>query len=264
MPFQNKTIWLTGASSGIGAALVRALAGSGARLILSARRADRLQALARDYTEQGGTALALPLDLEAAADLPGVVESALAQAGPIDILINNAGLGQRAFASELGPAALRRLLEVNFFGPVLLTQALLPHMLQRRSGQIAVTSSVLGKFGAPRRSAYCASKFALHGWFESLRAEVADRGIAVTLVCPGFVRTEISQHALEADGAQHERLDPGQAKGMDPDRFARKMLRAIEKRREEVFIGGAEAWAVQVKRLFPSAFSWALQRVHMD
>lgn len=264
MYFADKSVWITGASSGIGAALAVELAGRGARLILSARREERLQEVAGNCRSKGVEAHILPLDLADTSSLPQKAQAAQALSGPIDILINNAGLGQRSPALDTDPSVVERIMQINFLSQIILTQAVLPTMIARKDGQVVITSSILGKFGAPRRSAYCASKAALHGYFDALRAEIHGHGIAVTLVCPGFVRTEISQHALEGGGREHRKLDPGQERGMATDKFAAKMAAAIARRKEEVFIGGWETMAVHAKRFFPGVFSRIIRKVKMD
>ncbi|MFH0911077.1 MAG: SDR family oxidoreductase [Planctomycetota bacterium] len=254
--FTDRAVWITGASSGIGAALARAFAREGACLVLSARSQPRLAEVQAACQALGGTAHLLPHDLAQHATLPHKARAALRLAGRIDLLVNNAGIGQRATALDTSLAVVERILSVNFLGAVALTRAVLPHMIEQGGGHIAVVTSVLGKFGARTRSAYAASKHALHGYFDSLRAELGDRNIRVTLLCLGYVRSEVSIHALDGDGAEHGRMDRGQARGMDPDRCARAMIRAVQKGREEVVIGGLlERGAVWLKRLAPGVLS---------
>jgi dehydrogenase/reductase SDR family member 7B len=178
--------------------------------------------------------------------------------------VHNAGVGQRSPAADTELHVTRRILDVNFLGPVALTRAVLPSMRARQNGHLVVVSSVLGTFGAKRRSSYAASKHALHGYFDSLRAELADEGIRVTLICPGYIRTPISEQALTADGTPHGRADPGQAGGMDPARCAARMVRAIEREQREVVIGGWETAGVWLKRWCPSLLARILRRMRMD
>jgi len=263
--FRDRVVWITGASAGVGAALAHAFAARGARLVLSARRAGRLEEVAARCTDRGAArAHVVPLDLAEHAALAGAAREAEERVGPVDVLVHNAGVGQRGRAEETRIEVVRRIFDVNVFGPVALTQAVLPGMLARGAGRIAVVSSILGKFGAPGRSAYAASKHALHGYFDSVRAEVHDRGVRVTLVCPGYVRTEISTHALEPGGAEHQRLDPGQARGMDPHDCARRVLRAIARGRREVTIGGWETWGVTLKRFAPGVLARLLRGREVD
>lgn len=260
-PFQNQVVWITGASSGIGEALAKAFSAEGARVILSARRLEKLEVVASRCPEETKI---FPLDLTDQDALPLKAEVAQALFGKIDILVHNAGISQRSPALETSMEVTRRIFETNVFGVIALTRAVLPRMIERGEGRIVVISSVLGKFGAPTRSSYAASKHALHGYFDSLRAEVYDKGIRITLVCPGYVQTEISFHALEADGSPHGRLDPGQAKGISPERCAQKILQAIREGRDEVTIGGWETWGVIVKRFWPGLLHWILRRVVVD
>ena len=190
----------------------------------------------------------------------GVVAITLADFDRLDVLVNNAGISQRALAHETVLEVDRRVMEVDFFAPVALTKAVLPSMLEGGAGHIAVVSSLVGKFGTPRRSAYAASKHALHGFFDSLRAEVHAAGLRVTLICPGYVRTDISRNALRADGTLHETMDAGQQNGLTPERCAAKILRAIEREKDEVFFGGQEAVAVYIKRFWPGLLNRILRK----
>ena len=258
----DTVVWITGASSGIGEALARELGRRGARLVLSARRTDRLEALRRALDEPDRHAV-VPLDLADSAALPAAVAAALDHAGRVDVMVHNAGLSQRSLVADTGLAVDRRLLEVNFFGTVALTKALLPAMLEARGGRFVVVTSLVGKIGTPLRSAYAASKHALHGFFDSLRAELHGRGIRVTLVCPGFVKTELPLAALTGDGTPQGTMDRAQRQGYPADRCAAKIVRDIEGDREEVLIGGKEKYAVYLKRFLPGLFSWLIRRVRV-
>ena len=259
MTFENKVVWITGASSGIGAALAQVLARRGARLVLSARREERLEAV-RAACAHAGRHTVLPLDLTDTERLPAVARRVLDRFGRVDVLVNNAGITQRAQVVETDLAVDRRIMEVNFFGTVALTKAVLPSMLERGSGHLVVVSSLVGKFGTPKRSAYAASKHALHGFFDALRAEVHDAGLRVTLICPGYVRTEISLHALTADGTPHGEMDPNQQRGLDPKVCAEKIARAVEAEKDEVYIAGKEKVAVYLKRFAPGLFKRLIRR----
>ena len=259
---KGRVVWITGASSGIGEALALAMARAGAKLILSARNEERLNAVCAECKELGAEAQVLPLDLAGHESLPARAKDAEKIFGTVEILINNGGVGQRATALATAPAVEKRIWDVNFFGAVVLTKAVLPSMVERRSGQIVVISSTLGKFGAKTRSSYSATKHALHGYFDSLRAELHEQGIVVTLICPGYVRTNISLTALEADGSAHGELDPGQATGLSAEACAEKILKAVKKNRSEVMIGGwLEVSAVFLKRFLPSIFERLIRGV---
>ncbi|WP_374765179.1 SDR family oxidoreductase [Yunchengibacter salinarum] len=253
--FENKTVWITGASSGIGAALARHLAKRGARLILSARRKDSLQAVAEQVDEAAGvpgTAFVLPLDVTDEAAMDTRVAEAKAFAGRIDMLFNNAGISQRSTVLETDMATYRTLFEVDVLGQIALTKAVLPVMLAQGGGHVAVTSSVAGKIGAPKRSGYCAAKHAVMGFFDALRAEMDGQGIKVTTITPGFIRTPISENALKGDGTKFGETDSNIAGGMDVDDCARAIVRGMEKGRPEIPVGkGKEMHALWLKRFFP-------------
>lgn len=250
MHFADKVVWITGASSGIGEALAKALARRGARLILSARRHD---ALARVQALIGAErAAVLPFDVTDLDALPAIATEARALFGRIDLLINNAGISQRSLALETDMSVYRRVMEVDFFAPVALTKAVLPIMIAQGEGHVAVTSSVAGKVGAQMRTGYCAAKHAVMGWFDALRAELAAHNIAVTTIVPGFIRTDISVHALKGDGTPFGALSEAIAGGMDVDRAAETILRGFERGRPEIAVGhGLEMHALWLKRLAP-------------
>lgn len=262
MSFRNRVVWITGASSGIGEALAFQLSARGAKLILSSRRLEALQKVKEACPGRQGNIRLLPLDLARGDELPAKAKEALALFDRVDVLINNAGVSQRSLVCETQLAVDRLIMEINFFGAVALTKAVLPSMLARGSGHIVVVSSVMGKFASPYRSAYAASKHALHGFFDALRAEVEGRGVQVTIACPGFVRTSVSLNALTGDGSPHAKLDPGVAKGISPEVCARHILRAVEQGKEEVVIG-KEKVAVYLKRFFPGLLSRAIRRVRV-
>jgi short-subunit dehydrogenase len=250
----GKIIWITGASSGIGESLAYALAKNGATLALSARREDALR------TVQAGCArpdehLVVPLDMQAAETFPMAVKSVFDRFGRIDVLFNGAGVSQRGTAMETQLLVDRQLMAVNYFGPVALTKLVLPSMIERRAGQIVVVSSLLGKFSVPGRAAYAGSKHALHGFFDALRSEIFPYGISVTIVCPGFIRTNASRNALSGDGIASGQMDELIANGMASDECARRIVRAIERRSREVYIGNRETWAVLASRLAPRLFA---------
>jgi short-subunit dehydrogenase len=253
--FQDKIVWVTGASAGIGSALVRAFAAQGAKLVLSARRRSELEKVAAETGLPQDQFMVLPLDLLEPDSFPQKVQEVKDRFGGIDLLVHNAGISQRSLAKETDLDVYRRLMEVNYFGTVALTQAVLPGMLEAGKGHFAVVSSLVGKFGTPMRSGYSASKHALHGYFDSLRAETWREGITVTIVCPGFIQTDVSINALTADGSPQKSMDDSTSNGMEPDKFARKMLKVIARQKEEVWIGGMEVRAVYLKRFFPAIFS---------
>jgi short-subunit dehydrogenase len=202
------------------------------------------------------------LDLSQYKDFGKTTEQAIKVYGRIDILVNNGGISQRSFAKDTLVAIDQKIMDVNYTGTVALTKAILPHFLEKKQGHVVVTTSIVGKIGTPLRSSYAASKHALHGFFDSLRAEVYNDNIAVTLVCPGFVSTNISMNALTGDGTSQQKMDSATANGIQPDRFAKLMAKAIKKKKEEVYIAGfKEKLGVYVKRWFPKVFSIMVRKL---
>jgi len=257
--FQQKKIWITGASSGIGEALAHAFHQAGAKLILSARREEELR---RIQSKCGGEpqTLILPVDLMKTDELSEKAQLALSMLNGIDILVQNAGITQRSLVRDTNPSVYRTLMDLNYFAPVALTKAVLPSMLEKKSGHFVVISSLVGKFGTPLRSGYSASKHALHGFFDSLRAEEGREGIVVTLVCPGFIRTDISLHALVGDGGKHGKMDKGQAQGMPVEQCAAEILKGVAGHKQEIYVGGRDKYSVYMKRFFPAIFSRMVAR----
>mgnify|MGYP000984596581 CR=1 FL=1 len=248
--FENKVVWITGASSGIGAALAVAFAAEGARLVLSARRRQELEQIA---AKCGGEAFVLPLDLARPDTLDALTHEVLARFGRVDVMVHNGGISQRALVKDTVMDVHRRLMEVNYFGAVGLTRALLPSMLAKKTGQFVVISSVLGKIGTPLRSSYAASKHALHGFFDCLRAEVTDAGLHVTIICPGYVQTEVSKNALTADGTPTNQTGTDIANGHPADATALQIVDAVAAKKSEVYVGalGKERLALRLKRFVP-------------
>lgn len=257
--FKNKRVWITGASSGIGEALALAFAERGAHLILSARNERELQRVAA-ACGAAASVVVQPLDLAAHDAIPSIVERILRQVGKVDILVNNGGISQRALARDTTLDVDKRLMAVNYHGTVALTKALLPSMMTHQLGHIVTITSLMGKFGAPLRSSYAAAKHALHGFFESLRAELGDAPIQITLICPGFVRTNISLNALTGDGSTQGTMDGATDKGMAPEALARGILRAIEQGKREAYFGGKEVLGVYWHRFFPGWFSQIVKK----
>jgi short-subunit dehydrogenase len=258
--FDNKVVWVTGASSGIGEALIAPLIEKGAHVIISARRESELNRVRQQFPDRLDRILVLPLDLSRHETLSAVVQDAIAWHGHIDMLINNGGVSQRALCTETTLDVEKNLFDVNYFGTVELTRLVLPHMMVRKQGHINVVSSVVGKVGIPMRSTYSATKHALHGYFDALRAEVYPYGISVSIVTPGYISTQVSVNALRADGTTHSRMDRTTAKGMSAAEFAVRMIRSLENGREEFAIGGPEIYSILIKRFFPRLASYLVRR----
>jgi len=250
MRWSGKTVWITGASSGIGEALAVALAAEGALLILSGRRSDALEALADRLP---GEHLVLPFEATDWAALQGVVESAWSWRDGIDMLVNNAGISQRSLAIDTKPDVYRRLIETDLLAPIWLTQILLPFMAERRAGHIVAIASVAGRVGTPLRTGYCAAKHGVIGYFDALRAEVEEAyGIGVTNVLPGSVRTGVSINALQGDGSRRGVSDVNIDHGMDPAECARRILAGVAAGARELIVAeGTEAGAAELRRQDP-------------
>jgi short-subunit dehydrogenase len=258
--FAGKIVWVTGASSGIGEALARGFAAEGARLVLSSRRLEELERVRRSLP-RADEHVSLPLDLAQAATFPALAAQVLQKFGRVDILVNNGGVSQRALAADMQLDVERAMMEVNYFGTVALTKAVLPSMLARGAGHVVVVSSVMGYVGVPGRSTYAASKHALHGYFDTLRAEVHAAGVKVTLVCPGYVLTRVSANALGARGEKHGVTDATHERGISAERCAAVTLRAIARGKDEISVGGIETWAITLKRFLPGVYARVIRRM---
>ena len=261
MNFSNKTIWITGASSGIGKALAIELSNQNAKIILSSRKKEDLE-LVKNACKNPSEVKIVVLDLEDYTNLQPKVDEALSAFGAIDILVNNGGVSQRSFVKDTQIAVDKRIMDINYLGTVALSKAILPHFIKNKKGHFVVTTSIVGKIGTPLRSSYAASKHALHGFFDSLRAEHHQDNIAVTLVCPGFVNTNVSKNALTGNGTPQQKMDAATANGIDPIHFAKLMAKAIKNKKEEVYIAGAkEKLAVYVKRFYPKLLSIMIRKL---
>lgn len=237
----GKTAWITGASSGIGEALTNAFVARGGNAVLSGRNVVELERVA---SASGAVerCMILPFDTVDYSALPSKVEAAVAFRGGIDVLVNNAGISQRSLAIDTAFEVYERIVGVDLLAPIALTQALLPHLVGRGAGQLVMISSVAGKAGIPMRTAYCAAKHGLVGYADSLRSEVAGRGVKVLVVAPGSVRTNVSRNALNADGSARGTSDNAIDNGIDPNEVARQIWDAVEKGAREIIIAeGMEA-----------------------
>ncbi len=260
MDFRNKKIWITGASSGIGESLTYAFAAEGAHLILSARNVAELE---RVKTGCQGAAQVdiVKLDIGNHDEIFTIAHDLIAKIGAIDVLVNNAGISQRSLAKDTDFKVDTHIVNIDLLGTIAITKAVLPSMLTQKSGQIVVISSLMGKFGAPLRSTYAAAKHGLHGFFDTLRAECFRENLKVLMVCPGYVKTNISMNAVVADGSKQGTMDEATGKGLDPSVVAQTILKAIKKGKEEINIGGKEVMAVYLKRFFPSILSSVVKKV---
>lgn len=248
---KNQIWWVTGASSGIGAAIAKGLSARGAKLILSGRNVDSLEAVAQQLA---GESLILPFEATDFDALPAIIEKAQNWAGPIYGLVNNAGISQRSLAIETDFSVYQRIVNVDLLAPIALTQHLLPAMVREGTGQIIGISSVAGIAGVPLRSAYCAAKHGLTGYHDSVRAENEHLGVKVLVVQPGSVRTDVSRNALSADGSRRGESDKAIDNGMPPEEAAAAILAAVDAGTRELLLAtGVEAQIAQLRRSDPEA-----------
>ncbi len=261
MDFTGKTIWITGASSGIGKAVALEISKNKAHLILSGRKEEALLEVAKFCKENGSTTAIIPFDLSdtKAVELAG--KEVLNEFPRIDCLYHFGGISQRSFVSETPLFVDRKIFEVNYFGTIALTKVVLPSMIRNGGGQIAVTSSIVGKFGFPYRSSYSASKHALHGFFESLRAENADNNVHVSIIIPGRIKTNISVNAINKEGKAHSKMDKGQDTGMSAEKAAKIICNKLKRERKEILFGGRETIMVHIRRFLPGLFYYMSSRV---
>jgi len=239
-PFKGKRIVITGASDGIGAELARQLAAPDVRLALAARGADKLDRVAAQVHERGGTAIAVPTDVGVEADCARLVERSVAALGGIDVLVNNAGVSGHALFEEVTDFRwYEDMMRVNYFGSLWCTRHALPH-LRRSKGLVVGVSSLAGKQGVPGRTAYSASKFAMTGFFEALRIELAGSGVDVTLVYPGVVATDLRVVGYGADGKPRGKSGLDEQDAMPVTECARIIVDAMARRkRDEVMTARA-------------------------
>ncbi|MBB77971.1 MAG: short chain dehydrogenase [Crocinitomicaceae bacterium] len=256
--FLNKVAWVTGASSGIGFEIVKQLDLAGAKVIISSRNYDQLESI-RLKLKNPEKHFVLALDLEKSNEFEYLATQVINKYGIIDFLFNNGGLSQRSNARDTPLEVDRRIMEINYFGNIALTKAVLPYMRNKKNGHIIVISSIVGKFGFFLRSSYSASKHALHGFYESLLLEEEENRLKVTIVCPGKIKTNISLNALNSDGLKHGVMDNNQHGGMSVDDCVHKILNAVIKNKKEIFIGNKEIKAVTLKKFFPKLF-WKVIR----
>ena len=244
----NKIVWITGASSGIGAELAKIYSHRGIKLILSSRNVRALERVKSECYYPENIKI-LPIDLNDFYAAPALVKKAYNIFGRIDILINNAGVSQRSLIVDTQFDVFKKLIEINYLGTVALSRALLPFFLKQGFGHYVVVSSVMGKYGSPFRSGYSAAKHALHGFFDVMRMEHQKDNINVTIICPGFVRTPIAMNSLKGDGSVLGVDDLATRKGLKVEDFALKMVRSVDQKKWEVQFGKKELLGVYLKRL---------------
>jgi len=247
---QGKTIWVTGASSGIGKSLVLLLSSYSCNLIISSRRENELNRV-KALCGNTDNISVLPLDLKNHEETLDLAQKAISFYGKVDILVNNAGISQRSLIKDTKLEVYEQLMNINYLGTVALSKAILPHFIANKSGHFVTVTSLMGKFGSPYRSGYCGAKHALHGFFDVMRMEHEGDGVKVTMVCPGFVQTNVAKNALTADGSPQKDDDAATQNGITPELAAKKMVSAIENDKFEVYVGGKEVKGIYLKRFFP-------------
>lgn len=251
---EGKVAWITGASSGIGEALVKAFVSEGATVIASSDDADGLHRVKMQCAERANLIKCVPFDLSDTANIGELVTGILQEHGKIDYLLNIGGISQRARIEDTPLWLDRKIFEINYFGTISFTKAVLPYMIKQKSGHILATSSISGRFGFPLRSAYSASKQALHGFFETLYLENKSNKIKVSVIIPGRVRTSISFHALDGQGREHGKMDDGQAAGLAPEEAAAIIIKGIRKDKREILVGKGEMMMLHIRRYLPWLF----------
>ncbi len=254
MKLKGKVVWITGASSGIGEALLHECLLRGAKVIASSNQVNDLERVISSTGAGNDRIIAAPFDLSDTSGIEEIVAGVLEKAGAVDYLVNLGGVSQRAYITETPLWLDRKIMEINYFGTIALSKAVLPYMIKQGHGHILVTSSISGRFGFPLRSAYSASKQALHGFIETLHLENSKYNIRGSAIIPGRVRTNISVNALNSEGVSHGKMDDGQAGGLSPEAAARKILKGIRRNQREILVGKSELIMLYIRRIFPWLF----------
>jgi short-subunit dehydrogenase len=261
MNFSGKRIWITGASSGIGKAIAIALSSKNPQLILSGRNQNELDIVGGLCREKGCSVSIVPFDLGDNSSIEKAVKTVFEYGTNIDCLFHFGGISQRSLVNETPVSIDRKIFEVNFFGAITLTKAILPEMIKNGGGHIAITTSIVGKFGFPYRSSYSASKHALHGFFESLRAENTQNNIRVSMIIPGRIKTNISLNALNKKGESYNTMDPGQLKGFSVTKAANQICRKLKREKKEIMVGGSELIMVYIHKFLPRLYYYLSSRI---
>ncbi len=261
MNFTDKTLWITGASSGIGKAVALELSQKKCHLILSGRKEEVLKEVAINCEKNGSSTRVVPFDLADENSINLAAELVMERESNIDGLYHFGGISQRSFAKDTPLSVDRKIFEINFFGTIGLTKKVLPLMIKNGGGQIGVTTSIVGKFGFPYRSSYSATKQALHGFFESLRSENVHQDIKISMIIPGRIKTSISVNALDNEGNAHNKMDQGQDKGMSVEKTAKIIVARLQKEKKEILVGGSELIMVHIRRFLPRLYYYLSSRV---
>lgn len=258
---EGKKILITGASSGIGEAMAEHFASKKAYLLISGRNKQELERVKAECVQAKGVDI-YTFDLGDHKETKETAEEILKEHTFIDVLINCGGVSQRAYAKDLPFDVDKKIIDINLLGTIALTKSFLPSMLSRNSGVIVTVTSMMGKYGTALRTSYAAAKHGLHGYFDSLRVEVADQGIQVLLVCPGFIKTNVSLNAFGPDGSKAATMDDAIANGLEPSEVAKAVENAIHKELEEINVAGAkEMMGLYLKRFTPALFSKVIRKM---
>jgi short-subunit dehydrogenase len=254
--FKDKVVVVTGASSGIGEAIAREFALNGSRVILAARTELKLSEIAKEINDSGGEAIFVRTDVSIEADCKQLIQKSIEKYGRIDILVNNAGLSMRAAFLDVDIKVLHRLMNVNFWGTVYCTKYALPYLLESKGSLIGI-SSVAGFHGLPGRTGYSASKFAIHGFLETIRIENLKKGLHVMIIAPGFTSTEIRKHALTATGQEQGESPRDEQALMSPGYVAKWVLKGIRKKKRNKLLTWDGRFTALFQRIIPEVVDWA-------
>jgi len=254
MNLSNKVVWITGASSGIGEAIVYALAKENCKLVISARRIEELNRVKVNTKLSDENILVLPMDLEQHQNAKEWTKKVTDKFNRIDILINNGGISQEGFALNTSTEVEQKIMNINYFGNVALSKAVAPIMQQQKSGKITIITSIAGKFGQAGLSSYSASKHALYGFYDSFRLELKEDNISVLLVSPGFINTNVTLNAITVDGSTFNKNSPAQENGMNADVFATKFIKTLKSNKNHKYIGSKELLSIPFKTFLPNTF----------
>lgn len=262
--FKNQVVWITGASSGIGEALAHKFSAEQSKIILTARRIEKLTEIKKTLTEKGVKSdhiTLLPADLTDIAALPELGKKAISIYGKLDVLINNAGVSQRGYSEDTPFEVEMKIFNLDLISPIALTKSVLPHFIENKSGRIIVTSSLLGVLAIPSSSSYCGAKHGVNGYFGALAYELLPKGIHVQILQPGFVKTEISLQALNSKGEFHGKTDSDHRKAMSAETFVNRAFKQIIKNKMYITVAGKEGLAHYVLRFCPALYQFMVKRL---
>jgi short-subunit dehydrogenase len=257
--FKNKVVIVTGASTGIGLAIAHEFARNGSKVVLAARSAEKLAAHEVEMKAMGYDVMICPTDVTSEDQCRNLVQKTVERFGTVNILINNAGISMRALFSDLDLSVIKRLMDVNFWGTVYCTKYALPYVIENR-GSIVGVSSVAGFHGLPGRTGYSASKFAMHGFLETIRIENLRKHLHVMIIAPGFTASEVRRHALLADGSEQGNSPRAEGRMMTPERVARAVLKGIRKNKRNKILTLVGQLTALFQRIVPTFVDYMYYR----